>query len=127
MLLKTIDGLINNRIAEQPQVDHVAIHAPKLTSETARINWNEPVEKIHNLIRGLSPYPAAFTLLNDKVFKIYRSEFKDVKPLKAPGEFETDNKSYLRFAGSDGYIYAKNVQAEGKKRMDVAEFLRGFR
>lgn len=127
LLLKTIDGLINNRIAEQPQVDNVTIHAPKLTSETARINWNEPVEKIHNLIRGLSPYPAAFTLLNDKVFKIYRSEFKHVKPLKAPGEFETDNKSYLRFAGPDGYIYAKNVQAEGKKRMDVAEFLRGFR
>ena len=127
LLLKTIDGLKNNSIAEQPQVDHVTIHAPKLTSETARINWNEPVEKIHNLIRGLSPYPAALTLLNNKVFKIYRSEFKHVKPLKTPGEFETDNKSYLRFAGPDGYIYAKNVQAEGKKRMDVAEFLRGFR
>jgi methionyl-tRNA formyltransferase len=98
-----------------------------LNTETARINWNEPVEKIHNLIRGLSPYPAAFTALRGKGFKIYKSEFKHVKPVVAAGEFETDNKTYLRFAGSDGYIYAKNVQAEGKKRMDILEFLRGFR
>jgi methionyl-tRNA formyltransferase len=127
LLVRTIDGLINNSIAEQPQTGDVSIHAPKLNTETSRINWNDPVEKIHNLIRGLSPYPAAFTILKGKVFKIYKSEFKVIRPSVAPGEFETDGKTFLRFAGSGGYIYAKNVQAEGKRRMDIVEFLRGFR
>ena len=127
LLIETIDGLINNTIREQPQPGDESIHAPKLNTETARIDWNEPVERIHNLIRGLSPYPAAFTTLKGKVFKIYQSEFKHVKPAIATAGCETDNKTYLRFAASDGYIYAKNVQAEGKKRMDIVEFLRGFR
>jgi methionyl-tRNA formyltransferase len=127
LLIKTIDGLVNNSIAEQPQPALETVHAPKLNTETSKINWNEPVEKIYDLIRGLAPYPAAFTFLRGKVFKIYKSEFKHVRPSVSPGEFETDKRSYLRFAGSDGYIYAKNVQSEGKKRMDIEEFLRGFR
>ena len=127
LLVRTIDGLMSNSIAEQPQPGDSIIHAPKLNTDTSRIHWNEPAEKIHNLIRGLSPYPAAFTTLKDKVFKIYKSDFKTIKPSVAVGEYETDNKTYLRFAASDGYIYAKNVQAEGKKRMDIMDFLRGFR
>ena len=127
LLIKTIDGLVNENIKEQPQSNEASVHAPKLNTDTSKINWNLPVESIYNLIRGLSPYPAAFTILKGKVFKIYKSEFKLVNPSNLPGEFETDHKTYLRFAGADGYIYAKNVQAEGKKRMDVVEFLRGFR
>ena len=127
LLIKTIDGLVNENIKEQPQSNEASVHAPKLNTDTSKINWNLPVESIYNLIRGLSPYPAAFTTLKGKVFKIYKSEFKLVNPSNPPGEFETDHKTYLRFAGADGYIYAKNVQAEGKKRMDVVEFLRGFR
>jgi methionyl-tRNA formyltransferase len=127
LLVKTVEGLINKSITEQPQTGDASIHAPKLTTETSRINWDEEVEKIHNLIRGLSPHPGAFTILRGKVLKIYKSEFKAVKPSVPPGDFETDHKTFLRFAAADGYIYAKNVQAEGKKRMDVLEFLRGFR
>jgi methionyl-tRNA formyltransferase len=127
LLVKTVDGLINKSITEQPQTGDAIVHAPKLTTETSRINWNEAVEKIHNLIRGLSPQPGAFTILRGKVFKIYKSEFKAVKPSVPPGDFETDHKTFLRFGAADGYIYAKNVQAEGKKRMEVVEFLRGFR
>jgi methionyl-tRNA formyltransferase len=127
LLLRTIDGLIDNTIAEQPQLGGASVHAPKLNTETSRINWNRPVAEIHNLIRGLSPYPAAFTTLKGKVFKIYKSDFKTVKPAVATGEYETDNKTFLRFAATDGYIYAKNVRAEGKNRMDIVEFLRGFR
>lgn len=127
LLIKTINGLVDKSIAEQPQTGNETIHAPKLNSETARINWHIPAEKIHNLIRGLSPYPAAFTLLKSRVFKIYTSAFEIVSPAVEPGNFETDNKSYLRFAAADGYIYAKEVQAEGKRKMSVEEFLRGFR
>ena len=127
LLIKTVNGLLDKSIAEQPQIGEENFHAPKLNSETARINWHLPAEKIHNLIRGLSPYPAAFTLLKDKVFKIYKSEFKIVVPAVDPGGYETDHKNYLRFAAADGYIYAKEVQAEGKRKMSVEEFLKGFR
>jgi len=127
LLIKTINGLVNKNITEQPQTGDENLHAPKLNSETARINWQLPAEKIHNLIRGLSPYPAAFTLLKGRVFKIYKSEFKVAEPGVNAGAYESDYKSYLRFAAADGYIYAKEVQAEGKKKMNVEEFLRGFR
>jgi methionyl-tRNA formyltransferase len=127
LLIKTVNGLADNSITAQPQKGDEIIHAPKLNTETAKINWSLPSENIHNLVRGLSPYPGAFTLLKDKVFKIYKSAFKTGPTTVAPGEYETDSKSYLRFAASDGYIYVKEVQAEGKKRMNVEEFLRGFR
>ena len=127
LLIKTIAGITDNTITGQPQPQESSIHAPKLNTDTAKITWNAPAEKIHNLIRGLSPYPAAFTTLKGKVFKIYKSEYNSDKPMIAPGEYETDHKTYLRFAASDGYVYANNVQAEGKKRMSIEEFLRGFR
>ena len=127
LLIKTVNGLADNSITGQPQKGDEIIHAPKLNTETAMINWNLPSENIHNLVRGLSPYPGAFTLLKNKVFKIYKSGFETGATAVAPGEYETDNKSYLRFAAIDGYIYAKEVQAEGKKKMNIEEFLRGFR
>ena len=127
LLIKTIAGIVDNKIAGQPQPQEAIIHAPKLNTDTAKIKWNTPAEKIHNLIRGLSPYPAAFTELKGKVFKIYKSDYSSDKPVVAPGEYETDHKTYLRFATSNGYVYARNVQAEGKKRMSIEEFLRGFR
>jgi len=127
LLVQTIDGLVNGTVAELPQAGAAVTHAPKLTTETGRINWNNGVVEIHNLIRGLSPYPGAFTTLKNNGFKIFRSAY-EIGPVRSgPGEFETDKKSYLKLAGSDGYIYAKEVQAEGKKRMKIDEFLRGFR
>lgn len=127
LLIKTIDSVVSGTIKEQPQMAGSVIHAPKLNTETSRIDWSKPVTDIHHLIRGLSPYPGAFTTLKNSTFKIYRSECRE-EPVKAePGSFETDHKTYLRFAASNGYIYAKDVQAEGKKRMSVEDFLRGFR
>lgn len=127
LLRKTVKDIAENNIIAHPQPQEATLHAPKLNTETARINWNLPAAKIHNLIRGLSPYPAAFTILKGKVFKIYKSDFSSDKPMIAPGGHETDHKTYLRFAAADGYVYARNVQAEGKKRMTIEEFLRGFR
>lgn len=127
LLVKTIEGLMNKSISEQAQKDTAVTHAPKLTTETARINWNSPAEAIHNLVRGLSPSPGAFTDLNGKVFKIFRSEFKNGPVSVGQGAYETDHKTFLRFAASDGYVYAREIQAEGKKRMTIEEFLRGFR
>ncbi|MBL7697716.1 MAG: methionyl-tRNA formyltransferase [Chitinophagaceae bacterium] len=127
LLLETVSGLADGSIKERPQQGTSATHAPKLSTETARINWSDRAVKIHNLIRGLSPYPGAFTSLRGNVFKIYKSAYTNESTGSQPGEFETDNRKYLRFSASDGYIYAKEIQMEGKKRMSIEEFLRGFR
>jgi methionyl-tRNA formyltransferase len=102
-------------------------HAPKITTQTCQIDWQRSADEIHNLIRGLSPYPAAFTELGDKTLKIFRSEKEHAPPTSRPGRWETDRKTYLKFACRDGYIHVKDVQLEGKKRMSVEDFLRGYR
>ena len=102
-------------------------HAPKIFTETCRIDWNKPVEVVHNLIRGLSPFPGAFTHLNGKLLKIYRSEKENNLPAIAPGEIETDGKHYLKFACKGGFILCKELQIEGKKKMLVEDFLRGHK
>lgn len=130
LLLKTVKGLADNSIEEQPQdtIDPSTLkHAPKIFTETCRINWNKPTEEVYNLIRGLSPYPAAFTSLNGKMLKIYRAEKEITAPSKAAGEFITDGKQYLKFATADGYISVTELQLEGKKKMKADEFLRGWR
>ena len=102
-------------------------HAPKITTQICQIDWTKSVDEIHNLIRGLSPYPAAFTELGDQTIKIFKSEKELAIPTSKPGRWESNGKTYLKFAAKDGYIYVKDVQLEGKKRMNVEDFLRGYR
>jgi methionyl-tRNA formyltransferase len=130
LLVKTIQQLIAGSLKEIPQaqIDLPNLkHAPKLTTDTGKIDWARPVQDIHNLIRGLSPFPAAFTLLDGKLLKIYSSSKEDAKPSHQPGQFQTDGKTYLRYAASDGYIQVMELQLEGKKKMFVMDFLRGYR
>ncbi|MFL5787894.1 MAG: methionyl-tRNA formyltransferase [Flavisolibacter sp.] len=131
LLVKTIEGLIDGTIKEKPQTfhsdDNSFKHAPKIFTETCKIDWNNSIDHIHNLIRGLSPYPGAFTILNNKILKIYRSEKEYCKVATSTGEFNTDKKSYLKFAANNGYIVVKELQLEGKKKMIAEEFLKGFR
>lgn len=101
--------------------------APKIFTETCRINWHKPVSEIYNLIRGLSPYPGAFTPLGDKIIKIFRAKKNITPPLIPPGSYESDGKELLRYAGIDGYIEISELQLEGKKRMPVEVFLRGYK
>jgi methionyl-tRNA formyltransferase len=75
----------------------------------------------------LSPYPAAFTYLDGKLLKIYKANKEHRAATSPPGEVETDNKSYLKYAAQDGYINVEELQLEGKKRMNVIDFLRGYR
>jgi methionyl-tRNA formyltransferase len=101
-------------------------HAPKIFTEHCLINWNTTAEQVHNLIRGLSPYPAALTHLGGKVLKVYRSS-KEVKAVSAaPGTIESDGKTFIKVAVQDGFVYLHELQLEGKKRMKTDEFLRGF-
>jgi len=110
-----------------PANDSRLRHAPKIFTETCKIDWTKPVDHIYNLIRGLSPYPAAFTVLQDKTMKIYRAKKEQAATVAAAGEWKTDQKSFLKFAGADGYIHVTELQLEGKKKMTVEEFLRGYR
>ncbi len=133
LLLKTINQLEKGTLKEVPQnspftIHHSPLHhAPKIFTETCEIKWNKNVNEIYNLIRGLSPYPAAFTFLKGKKLKIFSAEKELTKVEEKPGHFLTDHKSYLKFAANDGFISAKDVQLEGKKRMAIEDFLRGWR
>ena len=132
LIVKTIRAIAEGDIEELPQLTthnspFTIHHAPKLTTETCKIDWNKNAEAIFNLIRGLSPYPTAFTQLDEKIFKIYLAE-KEIKPHQhAPGSVHSDGKSYLKFACTNGFINCTDIQLQGKKRMPVEDFLRGYR
>ena len=141
LLVRTIAGLVAGTLTATPQENPAGLrHAPKIFTETCRIDWTRATDEIYNLIRGLSPFPAAFTTLDGKLLKIYRSEKEKTSTTPttpaapqsavippAPGTMETDQKSYLRFATADGYIRVTELQLEGKKKMNVADFLRGYK
>lgn len=131
LLVKTVKAVESGRYSELPQHELVEgmelKHAPKIFKENCLIDWNNTTQTVYNLIRGLSPIPTAFTKLNGKTFKIFYGEHEAGTPTLQPGEFETDNKTYLKFACTDGYINVTDVQLEGKKRMGIEEFLRGVK
>jgi methionyl-tRNA formyltransferase len=134
LLIETVKGLADNSLKEQAQLSSVEgrqltelKHAPKIFTETCKIDWNKPVEEIHNLIRGLSPFPGAFTYLNNKLFKIYRSKKEIATHHYAAGEMLSDGKTFIKFACNNGFIHAMELQLEGKKKMTAEEFLRGYK
>ncbi len=144
LLVETVIGLADGTLKEQPQMTIVSgelsgtqspltthellfKHAPKIFTGNCSIDWSKSTTEIYNLIRGLSPFPAAFTLLQNKTLKIFHSKKELLIPSVAAGNYLTDTKTYLKFATADGYIHATDIQLEGKKRMMVDEFLRGYR
>ncbi|WP_346239155.1 methionyl-tRNA formyltransferase [Niabella insulamsoli] len=130
LLLETVKGLSEGRLKEMPQListNETVHHAPKIFTDTCLIDASKPVEDVYNLIRGLSPYPTAFTFLDGKKLKIFSCTKIETPPQSAPGAFETDQKTFLRLACANGYVQLEDVQLAGKKRMAVADFLRGYR
>jgi methionyl-tRNA formyltransferase len=128
LVLRTVRAIEEGNYPALPQPENITIkHAPKIFKETCEINWNQTSQQIVNFVRGLSPYPAAWTVLNGRTFKIFKvgisnSEFRISN---APGELDTDNKTYLSIRSSDGWVSILEFQPEGKKRMMVEEFFRG--
>jgi methionyl-tRNA formyltransferase len=131
LVLKTVKGIVEGSLKEFPQQwsdrDGQTRYAPKILTETGKINWNKPVAEIHNLVRGLSPSPGAFTFLDGKMLKVYRSTKEMTAHSSKPGDYMTDKKTFLKFAGNDGYIHLTELQLEGKKKMLIGEFLKGYR
>ncbi len=108
----------------QPQADNL-LPAPKLFKEMGEINWHQPTAQVYNFVRGLSPYPAAWTTLNGKFCKIYFTRRVHDESPANPGEYRTDQKTFLHFKTTDGWLAVEDLQLEGKKRMTIGEFLRG--
>jgi methionyl-tRNA formyltransferase len=136
LLVKTIEGLANGTLKEIPQQPPTSNlqpqtipHAPKIFTDTCKIDWNKPVEEVYNFIRGLSPYPAAFTFLDGKKLKIFSAipEIMQHTENEQNQPYFTDKKTFLKFACANGYISVKEIQLEGKKRMLIEDFLRGYR
>jgi len=130
LVLKTVDALEKGLIESLPEIpvsnERISL-APKLDKTTGFINWKDGAEKIYNLIRGLSPFPTAFTYWEGKIFKIFLAEREIISHSHIPGTLETDGKSFLRFYTPDGFITALDVQMENKKRMKTTDLLRGYR
>ena len=135
LVLKTIDAVIDNSIQSQPQSaffdnEKELKPAPKIFKETCEIDWNKPSQEVHNFVRGLSPYPAAwaeFEVKGEKLnFKIFETKIKRETHQLNPGEIVTDNKTTLQVAVQDGFIEVLDIQLSGKKRMKINDFLNGF-
>ena len=127
LIVKTIDA-VNEGNYPQIVQDHIKEikHAPKIFKETCEIDWNEEVESIYNQIRGLSPYPTAWTKLENKTLKIYKANSISCKHANENG-FVEFTKEAIHFYCKNGYIEITELQLEGKKRMKTKDFLQGYK
>lgn len=128
LMLKTVKAIAagNHPSLPQPQDIELLKKAPKIFKETCAINWNSPSTDIVNFVRGLNPYPSAWTTFNSRSCKIHHAAVAERQGnARKPGEYETDNRSFLHVRTTDGWINILELQAEGKKRMTTAEYFRG--
>lgn len=136
LVIETVDAILDETVKPIPQEQMAVVGelrpAPKIFKDTCRIDWSQPVKRIYDFIRGLSPYPAAWTELVQPngtvvVLKIFETE-KIVESHSLPsGTIRTDGKTYIRIAALDGFIDIRSLQLPGKKRLKTDELLRGFR
>ena len=129
LLVKTIEGLNNNSIQAKAQLE-ISVelkHAPKIFTTDCEINWENSAASIHNLIRGLAPFPGAITKVDGKMVKLFTTHIIDTPAAEKAGTFLTDGKTFAKIACSTGYIGIDDIQWEGKKRMPISDFLRGYR
>lgn len=127
LILDTLDAVRTNQVKETPQVvGEMDKAAPKIFKETCEIDWQKSGRDIYNLVRGLSPYPAARTQFHDKILKVFSCSFTEEIHDRFPGTYDTDNATYLCFYCKDGVVQLQDVQLEGKRRMLVEDLLRGF-
>ncbi|MBR6036627.1 MAG: methionyl-tRNA formyltransferase [Bacteroidaceae bacterium] len=130
LVTQTIDNILAGTVTSIPQdqiKDIPLTPAPKIFRDTCRIDWNQPTKRIYDFIRGLSPYPAAWTTLDGKSVKIYEAEKEIATPSCEPGTIVSDGKKTLKVATADGWLNIKTLQLEGKKRMPVSDLLRGLK
>ena len=131
LVYKTLQSYCNESIKPIPQNVHPdgaeVKHAPKIQTSTCEIDWSRHSKQINDLVRGLSPYPGAFTFLHGKMLKIFETSYSIEQHHKEFGLYETDGKTFLKFSTPDGWVFIRELQLEGKKRMDILSFLKGYR
>jgi len=129
LVVKTVEAISKDEVNPSVQDETKALHhAPKIFKETCKIDWTKSAESIHNLVRGLSPYPAAWIEFQDKTCKVFKTAFSQENMLgKQSGDWETDGKSFLKFQTGSGTLEILELQLEGKKRMKIDELLRGLK
>lgn len=126
LVLRTVQAIREGKYETTPQPEGVIKHAPKIFKDTCAIKWDQAGEDVRNFVRGLCPYPAAWTTVRGKTFKVFKvSIIPKENSGQKPGEWMTDNKKYLYFKTQDGWISVDELQPEGKKRMLINDFLRG--
>jgi methionyl-tRNA formyltransferase len=131
LVVETMERITMDDVSTMPQDDSVAVNpAPKIFKEDCKINWNKSAVELHNFVRGLSPYPAAFTeVKNEKdqvlSLKVLETEVIDQTVSEQPGTLVSDGKKQLYFATEEGYLSVKRLQLAGKKAMTTEELLRG--
>ncbi len=124
LVLKTVRLIESEKYESTPQ-QGAAIHAPKIFKETGAINWNNSCVAINNLIRGLNPFPSAWFVHAEKTFKVFKASPEIEQTDVAIGTVVTDNKTFVKVACADGWLSLIEIQAEGKKRMNILDFLKG--
>jgi methionyl-tRNA formyltransferase len=125
VMLQSLQLIQEGKIQGTPQAQGSHKLAPKIFKSHCQIDWNNTGQSIINLIRGMSPYPAAYTLLNHKQVKVFMAHFEPNTTTEEPGKFLSDQKSYVKVSCLDGFVHLLDVQMESKKRMDIESFLRG--
>lgn len=128
LILETLRAIQTNQLEEIKQDERAFVHsAPKLNREVTQIHWNNNAKGIEQLIRGLSPFPAAFCLIDGKILKVYEAEIGSSCAGIKPGSVQSDKKNYFQIATADFWIKLIEIQAEGKKRMPVKAWLAGLK
>ncbi len=125
LLIETLDKLEKNELTPKKQDDSLSSYAPILNNENRKINWNLPAKSIHNLIRGLSPWPAAYFTLDEKTVKVYSSSYINDDSDYEPGYVIKANNEGIFVKAKDGIVILKEIQMPGKKKMPVEAYLRG--
>lgn len=126
VVLKTVSAIEKNDYRLKVQDDSLASKAPKIFHETCEINFIRPTEKVHDFIRGLSPYPAAWTMHKGEQFKIFKTAKELTTHDLEAGKFLSDNKTWLKISTGDGFVHVYELQLQGRKRMDIKAFLNGY-
>lgn len=127
VVLKTVQHIEAGDIKAAPQNEDLVSHAPKIFHETCKIDFSQPLQYLHNFVRGLSPYPAAWTLLDELECKILRTLPEPASHSYSFGQLLSDQKSYLKYAVPGGFLQVLELQLQGRKRMGIRDFLNGYR
>jgi methionyl-tRNA formyltransferase len=127
VVLKTVQHIEAGDIQAMPQNETLVSHAPKIFHETCKIDFSQPLHYIHNFVRGLSPYPAAWTLLDELECKILRTQPETAAHSYPFGQLLSDQKSHLKYAVPGGFIQILELQLQGRKRLGIRDFLNGYK